>query len=401
MARKQSASTGDQGRETPWRIAMLGQKSIPSRAGGVELVVQELSCGMVRRGHQVTCYNRTYPPVDQKRAAFQQVRLRWVPTLPHRGLAALSASAVGALCAAVGRYDMVHFHAEGPCAMLWLPKLLGKRCVATIHGLDWQRSKWGRLASAYLRLGEWMAAKWADEVIVLSPNTQRYFQERYHRETVYIPNGVNPMPWRPAEQITARWGLRQGDYLLYLGRIVPEKGLLDLVKAFQKVQTDKRLVIAGGASDTEAFYRQLQQAAQSDPRICFTGFVEGQILEELYSNAYLYCLPSQVEGMPLSLLEAMSYGLCCVTSDLPECTQVTGPYGHVFPKGDTDQLRQVLQELVAAPQRVLAQREARSAHVCRAYDWDRIVEETLAVYQKALGRTETKVEDRCEDSVGQ
>ena len=182
--------------------------------------------------------------------------------------------------------------------MLWLPKLFGKRCICTIHGLDHKRQKWNRFAKAYIMLGEKAAVKFADEIIVLSGGVQKYFREVYGRSTVLIPNGVTRPELRAAELINKRFGLKKDSYLLYLGRIVPEKGLRYLLKAFKNVKTDKKLVIAGGSSDTEAFLNELRSLAAGDKRVIFTGFVQGRMLEELYSNAYLYTLPSDLEGMP-------------------------------------------------------------------------------------------------------
>ena len=299
-------------------IVMLGHKRIPSREGGIEIVVEELAIRMAAAGHHVTCLNRAgkhvsgaeYGTTDLRE--YKGVRIRTVPTLDKKGLAAMTASFTGAIAAAFGRYDVVHFHAEGPCAMLWLPKLFGKRCIATIHGLDHQRAKWGRFARAYIMLGEKCAAKFADEIIVLSKGVQQYFLDTYGRETKFIPNGVSKPEIREAEEITAKYGLKKDDYILYLGRLVPEKGITYLIEAFRQVKTEKKLVIAGGSSDTEMFAQMLQGQAAGDERILFTGFVQGRLLEELYSNAYVYALPSDLEGMPLSLLEAMSYDNCCV-----------------------------------------------------------------------------------------
>ena len=178
-------------------IAMLGQKRIPSREGGVEVVVEELATLMVKNGNKVTCYNRGGHHVSGKEydarkiKEYKGIRIKTVPTINCRGLAAMSSSVFAAIKAAFGKYDVVHFHAEGPCAMLWLPKLFGKRCIATIHGLDHMRAKWGKLASTYIMLGEKCAAKHADEIIVLSKGVKDYFKETYNRDTVYIPNGVN------------------------------------------------------------------------------------------------------------------------------------------------------------------------------------------------------------------
>ena len=369
------------------RIAMLGHKRIPSREGGVEIVVEELATRMVAAGHEVTCLNRAGGHVSGKEygtaelCEYKGVRIKTVATLDKRGLAAMTASVTGALVAAFSRCDVVHFHAEGPCAMLWLPKLFGKRCIATVHGLDHQRAKWGRIARTYIMLGEKCAVRYADEIIVLSKGVQQYFMDTYGRETVFIPNGVTKPEIREAEAITERFGLSKDGYILFLGRLVPEKGIAYLIDAFQRVNTEKKLVIAGGSSDTAAFAQELKQRAAGDNRILFTGFVQGRVLEELYSNAYVYVLPSDLEGMPLSLLEAMSYGNCCLTSDIEECAAVMEEYGVTFPQGDVPALAQILQRLCDEPHTVEAYKQNAADYITGKYSWDDVTEKTLELYR--------------------
>lgn len=370
------------------RIAMLGHKRVPSREGGVEIVVGELSERMAKLGHDVTCYNRRGHHVSGEKfdseflSEYNGVRINSVFTVQKGGLAAVSSSVFAAIKAAFGRYDVVHFHAEGPCAMLWLPKLFGKRCIATIHGLDHQRAKWGNFASKYILFGEKCAARFADEVIVLSESVQSYFKDTYGRETVFIPNGVSPAEKKDAEEITEKFGLSKNSYVLYLGRLVPEKGIRYLLEAYKSVKTDKKLVIAGGSSDTAEFEAELKTLAAEDERIIFTGFVQGRMLEELYSNAYLYVLPSDLEGMPLSLMEAMSYGNCCLTSDIPECSQVTGEKGFTFRKSDTEDLKNKLQFLCDNSDKVNMFKETSSEYICQKYSWDDVVNQTLALYSE-------------------
>lgn len=369
-------------------IAMLGHKRIPSREGGIEIVVEQLSTGMVAKGHNVTCYNRKGHHVSGKEfdtagaKNYKGVRLVEVATIDKRGLAAMSASVFGAIRCAFGKYDIVHFHAEGPCAMLWLPKLFGKKCVATIHGLDHQRAKWGKLASTYIMLGEKCAVKYADTIIVLSQGVKDYFKSTYNRDTVFIPNGVEKAKKQPPQLITAEYGLEGNDYILYLGRLVPEKGIHYLIEAYKSLNTDKKLVIAGGSSDSDEFAGQLHSLAQDNPNIIFTGFVQGQILEELFSNAYIYTLPSDLEGMPLSLLEAMSYGNCCVTSDIAECSDVVQDRAVTFKKGDVRHLSSKLQQLCDSPQTVKEYQDRAADYICSKYNWDDVVEDTLAQYKK-------------------
>lgn len=368
-------------------IAMLGHKRIPSREGGIEIVVEELSTRMVKVGHSVTCYNRSGHHVSGKEfdggslEEYRDVKLKSVFTINRKGLAAMTSSFFAAICTAFGKYDVVHFHAEGPCAMLWLPKLIGKRCIATIHGIDWQRAKWGGFASKYIRFGEKIASKYADEIIVLSEGVQKYFMDTYGRKTVFIPNGVNRPIIRRPQLIKEKNGLDKDEYILFLGRLVPEKGITYLIEAFRKVKTRKKLVIAGGSSDTDAFSLELKKLAEGDDRIVFTGFVQGQMLEELYSNAYVYTLPSDLEGMPLSLLEAMSYGNCCLTSDIAECAEVVEDKAILFKKSDIDDLKKKLQYVCDNPDAVKKLKNGAADFICGKYNWDDVVEQTLKLYQ--------------------
>ena len=370
------------------KIAMFGHKHIPSRAGGVEIVVQELSARMAAEGHRVTCYNRSGRDVPNRKQ-YGAVRLRRVPTVNFKGLAAVTSSFFASLACCFTDDGIIHIHAEGPGAMCCLPRLFGKRVIVTVHGLDWQRQKWrhgpGRW---YIRWGEWMAARFAHEIIVLNRAQQRYFRQVYDRETVYIPNGVSPPVLREAKQITEHYGLHPREYILYLGRLVPEKRVQDLIEAWKQADIPKKLVIAGAASDTEGYARQLKRLAGEDPRIVFTGFVQGRILEELYSNAWIYVLPSELEGMPLSLLEAMSYGNCCVVSDIPACTEVVGDCGFSFPKADPQALARLLQALHADNDAVTGMGQRAQSHVLQTYSWEKTVDATLNLYRKGAGEYE-------------
>ncbi len=372
--------------EKKLRVAMLGHKRVPSREGGIEIAVAELSTRMASMGYQMTCLNRSGHHVsgsafdEAQKNEYNGVKLKNVWTLDKRGLAAMTASFSAALCAAFGRYDVVHFHAEGPCAAMWIPKLFGKKCIATIHGLDHQRAKWGRFASWYIRTGEKCAVRFADDIIVLSENVQRYFRDTYNRDTVMIPNGVNRPQLLNAMEITERYGLKKNDYILFLGRLVPEKGVRYLIEAFRQVKTDKKLVIAGGSSDSQDFEEEIRNLAADDSRVLFTGFVQGQVIEELYSNSYLYVLPSDLEGMPLSLLEAMSYSNCCLTSDIPECAGVIGEYGLTFRKANVVDLTKKLQQLCDQPDTVALFKENAADFVCEKYDWNDVTKKTLQLY---------------------
>ncbi len=397
---------------------MFGHKHIPSREGGVEIVVEQLAVRMVRLGHKVTCYNRggrfvreedydsrssissyvseeeeenvenkgVVDPTDTGRSRYKNVRIKKVWTINARGLAAVSSSVFASIAAGMGKYDVVHVHAEGPCMMCGFLKACGKRVIVTIHGLDHKRAKWGRFASWYIMKGEQAAVKHADEIIVLSKGVQDYFMELYGRRTVLIPNGVEEVQPLSPDIISNRWGLTKNGYILYLGRIVPEKGVHYLIEAYKRLDTDKKLVIAGGSSDTAGYYDEVRRLAyeEADHKIIFTDFVQGPTLEELYSNAYVYCLPSDLEGMPLSLLEAMSYGNACLTSDIPECADVMGDKGVTFMKGDVDDLTDKLRELIDDPASVEALKAQSALYITQKYNWDDVVRRTLGLYEKEL-----------------
>ena len=370
-------------------IAMFGHKRIPSREGGVEIVVEELSTRMAALAHNVTCYGRRGHHVSGAKfdgavfTEYKGVKIRSVYTLNKKGLAAVTSSFFAALRASLSKADVVHIHAEGPAFMCWMPKLFGKHVVVTVHGLDWQREKWKNgLGSKYIYWGEKMAVRFADEIIVLSRNVQEYFWDTYRRRTSWIPNGATRSECLEPEEIVKRFGVAKDDYILFLGRIVPEKGIHYLINAFKQVDTCKSLVIAGGASDTDDYMLYLKELAKEDDRIRFTGFVQGKVLEELYSNSYVYVLPSDLEGMPLSLLEAMSYGNCCLTSDIKECTEVTGEKGISFRKGDVADLATKLQYLCDDVDVTQKYKSEAADYICKKYSWDAVVEETLTLYQR-------------------
>ena len=371
------------------KIAMLGHKRIPSNEGGVEVVVEALCARMAALGHSVTCYNRAGHHVSGAEhelpagSVYRGIRLVTVPTLERKGFAAVISSFFAAVRSAFGSYDVVHIHAEGPAFFCWLPKLFGKRVIVTVHGLDWQREKWnGGIASKFIHLGERVAVRFADEIIVLSENVRQYFLDTYGRATRFIPNGVSAPTLESPRLIADKWDLQKDGYILYLGRIVPEKGETYLIEAFKQVKTDKKLVIAGGSSDTERYLRQLQNLAAGDDRILFTGFVQGKLRDELYSNAYVYTLPSDLEGMPLSLLEAMSYGNCCLVSDIPECAEVVEDKAVLFQKSNVDDLRQKLQTLCDQPETASQYKANAAQFILNKYGWDDVVDKTLALYRR-------------------
>jgi len=371
------------------KIAMFGHKRIPSREGGVEIVVEELAKREAALGNEITVYNRLGHHVSGSKFDSQiksddlkNIKIKTVFTFENSKLNAIVYSILSAIKVSFSNCDVVHIHAEGPASMSFLPKLFGKKVIVTIHGLDWQRSKWGGFATKFLKYGEKNAVKYADEIIVLSKNTQKYFSDTYGRKTVYIPNAVNKPEIKKAEKIKELYNLDKNSYILFLGRIVPEKQVGLLVEAYNHIDTNKKLVIAGGASHTSDYFSQVKALAKDNKNVIFTDFVQGQVLEELYSNAYVYVLPSDLEGMPLSLLEAMSYSNCCLTSDIAECTQVCEQNAVYFEKGNLDDLINKLLYLLKNDNEVQKYKSISAEFICKKYNWDDVVKKTLSLYQK-------------------
>lgn len=376
------------------KIAMIGHKRIPSREGGVEIVVEELSTRLVRKGHKVDVYNRKGKNVQDKNAdidkknmkEYKGVKIITIPTINKKGIDAMLYSFLASIRAAFGHYDVLHYHAEGSCAMLWIPHLLRKRIVVTIHGLDWQRSKWGGFAAKYIKFGEKMAVKYADEIIVLSEGVKKYFKDTYNRDTHFISNGVNKPIIKEANLIKKRWNLEKDNYILFLARIVPEKGLHYLIKAYRQIDTNKKLVIAGGASHTNDYLEKIKNMVKDDNRIIMTGFVQGEELQELFSNTYLYCLPSDIEGMPISLLEAMSYGCNCLVSDIEENVQIilnkkeNRYYARTFEKSNVKDLKENLELCLNNKEKIYNKKI--STLILNKYNWEQVVDNILKLYKR-------------------
>ena len=337
------------------KIAMIGHKVIPSQRGGIENVLTSLCPLLAELGAEITVYNRSSDKIEDnylhevRNGFYKGVRLKTAPTIKLRGISAMIASYTAALRASFSNADIVHFHAEGPCAALWIPKLFGKKCVATVHGLDWQREKWKRgPASKYIKTGEKVMAKYADKIIVLSESARTYFKDTYKRDTVLIPNGIDRPKHTAADKITKLFGLKKDEYICVVSRLTPEKGIHYLIDAQNSVKPDKKLVIAGDTGDSDSadsYTALLRKKAKDNPNIIFTGFISGDVLREIYSNTYAVCLPYDIEGMSLSLLEALAYGNALLCSDIPENTSVAKNHALYFKKSDTNDLAKKLKLL--------------------------------------------------------
>lgn len=371
------------------KIAMIGHKAIPSTRGGIETVLTNICPLMVESGNEVVCYNRTTDrpekefEKDMVNGEYKGVKLKKARTLKIKGISAMLASFSAAIACSFSKCDIVHFHAEGPSAAMVIPKFFGKKCVATVHGLDWQREKWGGgFASKYIKHGEKTLVKRADAVIVLSESARQYFEQTYGRKTVVIPNGISRPRLLSDDIIKEKYGLFKESYICMVARLTKEKGAHYLIEAYKRLDTDKKLVICGDTSDTDDYVAQLKSMAGDNKNIIFTGFISGDTLGQIYSNSYAVCLPSDLEGMSISLLEALSYSNAVLCSDIPENTSVCGNAALTFKKGNVDDLAQKLDFLLKNPKAAEKLRGNSAEYVLSRFSWQNTAELTTELYEK-------------------
>lgn len=370
---------------------MVGQRGVPATFGGIEHHVENLGARLAARGHHVTVYCRTNYGLERP-ATYRGMSLRHLPTAGTKHLDAISHSAISTAAAMARPHDVVHYHAIGPGLLSPLPRFLsGARVVQTIHGLDDERAKWGRAAKAVLSTAGWLSARVPHATIAVSRALADHYASR-GRDAVYIPNGVDRRTRRTADEITRRFGLTAGSYILFLGRLVPEKAPDLLIRAFGSLPGDCRLVIAGGSSFTDDYVQSLHDLAAADPRVLLTGYVYGEVLDELYSNAAAFVLPSALEGLPLTLLEAAAYGTPVVVSDIAPHLEVVGTEGpghRVFPSGSAEGLADALRRSLAGGAAERAGAQVLQASVLAGYRWDDVATATEALYRRLVGRVAT------------
>jgi glycosyltransferase involved in cell wall biosynthesis len=371
--------------ETPLRIAMIGQKGLPASYGGVEHHVEELGARLAARGHHVTVYCRKNYTTD-RRDTYRGMTLRYVPTVATKHLDSIVHSAAATLDTLRGRYDVIHYHAVGPGLLSPVARTMtGAKVVQTIHGLDADRGKWQSGARSVLQTATWMSAHVPHATVVVSRTLQSHYLREFGRDAVYIPNGVNrPDPTDGDHDLDPAWELEKQGYLLFVGRLVPEKAPDLLLESFRGMPGPLMLVLAGGESFTAGFASTLTERSRLDPRVVMPGYVFGKQLASLYRNAKVFVLPSLLEGLPLTLLEAVSFGLPVVASDIPPHLEVLGgdgPGHRIFRAGDGDDLASALRRSLADPAAEQAGARELQSQVCAAYNWDLAVSELEALYR--------------------
>lgn len=362
---------------------MIGPKGIPASYGGVERAVEEISTRLVERGHEVLVYCR--PHYTSMVGKYKGVQLVHVPSLNTKHLDTLTHSFLSTLDVMRRNVDIVHFHSLGPSVFSLIPRLKGVKSVVQIHGLEWTMAKWGRIAKAFFVFCEYPAVYFPNRTIAVGETWQKYLENKFSREVIYVPNGVNcTTPKRPMKLM--EMGIEPGKYLLFVSRLAPQKGCHYLLKAFLELNPDMKLVIAGDSIHTDDYVTELKGMVNGNGNVLFLGYVYGEALDELFSNAYLYVHPAEAEGLSISLLEGMAFGNCVVASDIPENMEVVREHGYSFRNKDYRDLKRVISLLLERPDLVEAKKRSAKEHVQNNYDWQRVVDQLEEIYEKLLAR---------------
>lgn len=374
----------------PWnpvRVAVIGLRGIPATWGGVEHHCEQLYTRLAAKGYAVTIYGR-WGYVPGHVSWWHGVRVRRIPTISTKYTDTLLYTVCAVAMAMAENPDIMHFHAQGPALFSWMPRLLRPRMKVffTCHGLDWQRKKWPAWASWFIRIGERCSVIFPHHRIVVSRHLKDYYQTRYHATVACIPNGIALPPPTSAEQLEG-FGLAPGSYFLWVGRIVPEKRLEDVLRAYLMKPRTHGLVIVGEGANGREYMEFLRRLAGESRKIRFVGYQYGDVLHQLYANAVAFVTASELEGLPITLLEALSHGIPCIASDIQPHREVLEPIGGMLYKtANIESLAHFMDEVVMLDSvRRSSYRRAALEIITNIYSWDRAAEQVDLLYRKALG----------------
>ena len=372
------------------KIAVLGTRGFPGVQGGVETHCENLYPVLVQQGCEVVVFARR-PYVQYIKYVYKGVKLISLPCPKHKFLESILHTLYGVFAAKRISPDILHIHAIGPSLIIPVARLLGLKVVMTNHGPDYQRMKWGKLAKLFLKLGEYAGSTWAHSIICISESIANFIREKYKRDVAVIPNGVILPEVLQTSNALIKYGLEKKKYILTVGRFVPEKGFHDLIDAFDQLLVSNttilaekwRLVIVGQADHEDKYSINLKAKASGNSNIILTGFLKGEPLLELYSHAGLFVLPSYYEGLPIVLLEAMSYGLSCIVSDIPANKNIELSIQRFFRPGDIKSIALKMEEFIKCP---LSEEEGQKQRkmIAKKFSWETIALETREVYRSTL-----------------
>jgi glycosyltransferase involved in cell wall biosynthesis len=363
------------------KVNVIGTRGFPYIQGGVEKHCESLYPLIAEKGLEVTVFRRR-PYIDKQDElnVFQKVKFRDLWTVRNKNLEAIIHSFAASIICLYHRPDIIHVHNIGPSLVLPLLKLGGIKTVVTYHSPNYEHSKWSWFAKKMLKIGENFVTRWADNVIFVSKTQEKLIG---CKNKTYIPNGVSISPPASLSDFLFKIGTDPARYILAVARFVPEKGLHDLIKAFKAMNSDYKLVIAGDADHETNYSKSLRRMAGDDPRIILTGYITGEPLNQVYTHARLFVLPSYHEGLPIALLEALSYALPVLSSDIPANKEVGLPNERYFRCGDVDHLKERMENLL---EKGLSEEERHKIQnqIETKYNWEKIADQTIEVYEKII-----------------
>ncbi len=372
---------------------MIGQKGIPARFGGVERHVHDLSVRLAKQDHNVTVYGRSWY-TDAHNMVVQGVKSKILPSVHTKHLDTITHTFLATIHAMYTGYDVIHYHGVGPSLLSWMPRLFTPhiKVVSTFHSIDRKHQKWNILARAVLKVGEKAACTFAHNTIAVSHTIAQYARDVYDRDADYIPNGVNELKKTKKTKHIQNWGLKPNEYILMVSRLIPHKGAHYLIAAFTHLQKKypktlgkKKLVIVGDGYYTEEYVHKLKDMAEENQKIVFTGFQTGDALQEFFSHASFMVHPSDQEGLPINVLEAMSYGVPLVLSDIPEHRELIHNPDYLFAHGNARSLANTIKRMLANDKKTLtAQASAYKETIKTYYHWKKIVKDIIAIYEEPI-----------------
>ena len=365
------------------KIAFAVVKNI-ARGGGVEKYTEELGERLVKKGHDVFVYSMNN--YGEHFSTYKGMKILSVPSIPIRQMEKLSASQAAGLRVALNpKVDIVHYHSVSPGSTIWMAKFMGKKTVIQMHGLEWKRLRWGNLGKNVHKFLERWSLLWETNITAVSKVQCDYFKKKYNVDSKYIPGGVNIKDYTDAEEII-KLGLKPKKYILFASRLVKDKGAHYLIPAFKKLDTNYNLVVAGDVPNEDLYKKELLKLAGNDQRIIFPGFVEGRLLDELFSNAAVYVQPSEIEGLSIALLEAMSYGLPCLVSNIPENLEAIDNCGISFHNGQIDDLSKKLEDIIYNDSYNIDLSQRALDRVKKHYSWESVASEFEKYYCSLLNK---------------
>jgi glycosyltransferase involved in cell wall biosynthesis len=361
------------------KIAIMGIRGIPANYGGFETFAEELATRLVTRGHEVTVYGRSNT-IQHDHDFYKGVRIKVLPTISHKYLDTIAHTLVCTLAGFFTRYDVVFVCNSANALFTIIPRLLGKPALLNVDGLEWKRQKWNWAGKLFYKVSECLATFLPNAIVTDALDVQRYYQSRFHKESTFIPYGA-PEKAVESTDVLQKFGLRPHEYVLFVSRMEPENNAHRVVKAFEQVKTDKKLVMVGDAPYNKEYIADLQRT--TDERIIFTGYVFGQGYRELQSHAYFYVQATEVGGTHPALVEGMGYGNCVLANDVSEHHEVLGDTGIYFSRTDDADLSAKMQKLLDEPETVAHHSRIVTQRVREKYCWDRITDQYEELFKKA------------------